>query len=66
LPDGRRHTLKLEAKSIHYAAVLYYGNTVSLPGEKPPFDSTTVLEVKPLFTCGMKTPWHGRTGKRSD
>ncbi len=50
LPDGRRHTLKLKAKSIYHAAVLYYGSTVSAPGEKlPPFDSETVLEVRPLF-----------------
>lgn len=33
LPDGRRHTLKLEAKSIYHAAVLYYGSTVIAPSE---------------------------------
>jgi hypothetical protein len=50
LPDGRRHTLKLQAKSVYHAAVLYYGSTVSAPGEKlPPFDPGTMLEVRPLF-----------------
>jgi hypothetical protein len=55
LPDGRRHTIKLHAKSIYHAAVLYSGSTVSAPGEKlPPFDSNTLLEVRPLFNVRHK------------
>ena len=50
LPDGRRHTLKLQARSVYHAAVLYYGSCVGAPGEKlPPFDPDTAVEVRPVF-----------------
>ncbi len=67
LPDGRRHTIKLEATSIYHAAVLYYGMTVSAPGEKlPPFDSDTVLEIQHIFLVRHEDAlkWANREAER--
>ncbi|MFL6449232.1 MAG: hypothetical protein ACJ746_16345 [Bryobacteraceae bacterium] len=69
-PDGRKHTLTVEANSVSHAAVLFYAQSAApSPGVKlPKFEMETVLEVSPAYRVRLKDAmeWANREANRAN
>jgi hypothetical protein len=55
-PDGKRHTITVEAESVYDAAMKFLGRSgAEFPGDRlPKTDRDTVFEVRPIYRVTQK------------
>jgi hypothetical protein len=67
-PDGERHTITVEARSLYWAAITFFSlSQAPQPGESlPRVTDDTVFEVRPIYRIGRKElmDWANREAER--
>jgi hypothetical protein len=66
-PDGKRHTIMVEAESVYDAAMKFLGRSgAEFPGDRlPKTDRDTVFEVRPIYRVTQKAV-HGLGQQESE